>query len=97
MRRAHLLARIKNNLVFRPFAGCGDGSFLAKLYASPRHRDRDEGGLVVRIIEYTLDDPGRPGSGQKHRLLTTLAGCQAAPGQAADYAVPRTLGRRADH
>ena len=26
----------------------------------------------MRIIEYTFDDPGRPGSGEPHRLLTTL-------------------------
>jgi Insertion element 4 transposase N-terminal/Transposase DDE domain len=71
-RRAHLLARVKNNLVFRPLRRLRDGSFLAKLYPSPRHRDRDAGGQVVRIIEYTLQDPGRPGSGRKHRLLTTL-------------------------
>jgi hypothetical protein len=71
-RQAHLLARIKNNLVFVPLRVLSDGSYLAKLYPSPRHRDRDEGGIVVRIIDYTLDDPGRPGSGQKHRLLTTL-------------------------
>ena len=69
---AQLLARIKNNLVFRPLRRLSDGSFLAKLYASPQHRDRDEGGRKVRIIEYTLDDPDRSGSGQKHRLLTTL-------------------------
>jgi hypothetical protein len=70
--RAHLLARIKNNLVFRPIRRLCDGSYLAKLYPSPRHRDRDEGGLLVRIIEYMLNDPGRSGSGEKHRLLTTL-------------------------
>ena len=70
--RAHLLARIKNNLVFRPVRRLGDGSYLAKLYPSPRHRDRDDGGVVVRIIEYTLTDPGRSGSGERHRLLTTL-------------------------
>src|SRR6266849_3505311 len=70
--QAHLLARIKNNLVFRPIRRLRDGSYLAKLYPSPRHRDRDEGGLLVRIIEYTLNDPGRAGSGEKHRLLTTL-------------------------
>jgi hypothetical protein len=80
-RRAHLLARIKNNLVFRPLRRLRDGSFLAKLYASPRHRDRDEGGRVVRIIEYTLDDPGRPGSGEKHRLLTTLLDAARHPAQ----------------
>lgn len=80
-RRAHLLARIKSNLIFRPVRRLRDGSYRAKLYPSPRHRDRDEGGLLVRIIEYTLDDPGRPGSGQRHRLLTTLldAGRHPAP------------------
>lgn len=71
-RKAHLLARIKKNLIFKPIKRLRDGSFLAKLYPSPRHRERDEGGIVVRIIEYTFDDPGRPGSGEKHRLLTTL-------------------------
>lgn len=71
-RGAHLLARIKKNLIFRPFRRLPDGSYLAKLYPSPRHRDRDQDGMVVRIIEYTLNDPGRPGSGETHRLLTTL-------------------------
>jgi hypothetical protein len=71
-RKGHLLARIKKNLIFKPIKHLRDGSFLAKLYPSPRHRDRDQGGIVVRIIEYTFDDPGRPGSGEKHRLLTTL-------------------------
>ncbi len=78
-RGAHLLARVKNNLVFRPLRRLGDGSYLAKLYPSPRHRDRDEGGVVVRIIEYALRDPGRPGSGEKHRLLTTLLGAARHP------------------
>jgi hypothetical protein len=77
--RAHLLARIKNNLVFRPLRRLRDGSYLAQLYPSPRHRDRDQGGVVVRIIEYTLDDPGRPGSGQRHRLLTTLLDARRHP------------------
>lgn len=71
-RQAHLLARIKKNLIFKPLQRLCDGSYLAKLYRSPAHRRRDEGGIRVRIIEYTFADAGRPGSGQKHRLLTTL-------------------------
>jgi hypothetical protein len=71
-RRAHLLARLKSNLVFRPIRRLRDSSYLAKLYPSPRHRARGASGLVVRIIEYTLNDPGRSGAGEKHRLLTTL-------------------------
>jgi Insertion element 4 transposase N-terminal/Transposase DDE domain len=77
--RAQLLARIKKNLIFQPLRRLRDGSYLAKLYASPRHRDRDEGGLLVRIIEYTLNDSGRVGSGEKHRLLTTLLGAAQHP------------------
>jgi hypothetical protein len=80
-RRARLLARIKNNLVFRPLRRLHDGSYRARLYPSPRHRDRDEGGVEVRIIEYTLNDPGRSGSGQKHRLLTTLLDAWQHPAQ----------------
>jgi hypothetical protein len=34
---------------------------------------------LLRIIEYTLDDPGCPGSGEKHRLLTTLLDAHRHP------------------
>lgn len=78
-RQAQLLARIKKNMIFTPIRSLGDGSFLAKLYPSPRHRDRDHKGVVVRIIEYTFDDPGRPGAGVPHRLLTTLLDARQHP------------------
>jgi len=71
-RGAHLLARIKSNLIFEPIRILDDGSYLAKLYRSPSDRRKDRDGILVRIIEYTFDDPGRPGSGEPHRLLTTL-------------------------
>jgi hypothetical protein len=76
---AHLLARVKKNLIFRPLRRLSDGSYLAKLYPSPRYRERDQKGILVRIIEYTFEDPGRPGSGEKHRLLTTLLGSARHP------------------
>lgn len=71
-RKAHLLARIKSNLIFEPIRVLDDGSYLAKLYRNPADRQKDRDGILVRIIEYTFDDPGRPGSGEPHRLLTTL-------------------------
>jgi hypothetical protein len=71
-RRAQLVARIKKNLVFKPICRLSDGSYLAKLYPSAKDRRYDTNGIVVRIIEYTFDDPNRPGSGETHRLLTTL-------------------------
>ena len=71
-RGAHLLARIKSNLIFEPIRVLSDGSYLAKLYRNAADRRKDRDGILVRIIEYTFDDPGRPGSGEPHRLLTTL-------------------------
>lgn len=71
-RRAHLLARIKKNLVFEPIRVLGDGSYWAKMYPTSYDRKKDRNGILVRIIEYTFEDPGRPGSGETHRLLTTL-------------------------
>src|SRR4029078_6896789 len=29
-------------------------------------------GLLVRVVEYTHDDPNRPGAGERHRLITDL-------------------------
>lgn len=78
-RGAHLLARIKKNTIFTPIKHLPDGSFLAKLYPSTHYRDQDRDGMLVRIIEYTFDDPQRPGAGQKHRLLTTLLSAREHP------------------
>jgi hypothetical protein len=78
-RGAQLLSRAKNNLIFTPTKKLPDGSYLAKMYASQRHRERDQEGLVVRIIEYTFNDPRRPGAGDKHRLLTTLLSAREHP------------------
>lgn len=80
-RGAHVLARIKKNQVFQPLRRLSDGSYLAKLYPSPQHRARDCAGIRVRIIEYTLRDPARPGAGETHRLLTTMLSASRHPAQ----------------
>jgi hypothetical protein len=80
-RGAHILARVKSNMIFTPLKQLPDGSFLAKLYPSARHREQDRDGLLVRIIEYTFDDPQRPGAGETHRLLTTLLSAREHPAQ----------------
>jgi hypothetical protein len=76
---APLLARVKTNLIFRPIQRLADGSYLAKLYRNPTDRRHDRDGIVVRIIDYTFDDPNRPGHGEKHRLLTTLLDAELDP------------------
>ena len=67
-----LLVRLKGNLILRPIERLPDGSFLAKIYPSPHDRNQDRDGIVVRVIEYTLDDPERTGHGETHRLATNL-------------------------
>ena len=71
-RGAHLVARVKNNSVLAPMRQLVDGSFLAKIYPSPRDREQDRFGFLVRVIEYTHDDPRRPGTGERHRLITDI-------------------------
>jgi hypothetical protein len=78
-RGAFLLARVKTNLVLRPRRRCRDGSYRAKVYPSAKHRAQDRGGIPVRILEYTLRDPGRPGAGHRQRLLTTLLDARRDP------------------
>jgi hypothetical protein len=78
-RRAQLLARVKIGLIFTPQTRLPDGSYLAKLYRSSKHRRQDRDGIAVRIIEYSIQDPARPGAGEKHRLLTTLLEWQQHP------------------
>lgn len=78
-RGAHLLGRLKSNMIFCPIQNLADGSFLAKLYPSPYARRKDEGGIPVRIIEYTITDPLLPGAGEKHRLITSLLDAELYP------------------
>lgn len=72
-RGSHLLGRIKaKHLIFHRFKNLPDGSYLSKIYGSYYDRTHDRNGRVVRIIEYTHDDPTRAGCGITSRLLTDL-------------------------
>lgn len=74
-----LLMRVKSHMVFQPIRRLSDGSYLAKVYACSDDRRYDRRGIVVRVIEYTLDDPRRVGHGQTHRLITNLLDEQECP------------------
>ena len=58
-----------------------DGSFLAKVYRSNWYRENDCGGILVRVIQYTLDDPQRTGNQERHVLLTNLFDAAEYPAQ----------------
>lgn len=79
LRGVKLLVRVKSNLILRPIQRLSDGSYLAKIYPSSYARAKDRGGIVVRVIEYTLDDPQRTGHGEKHRLMTNLLNAEQYP------------------
>jgi hypothetical protein len=78
-RGVHILARVKKNLVLRPLRALADGSYLAKVYRKDHDRQRDRGGIRVRVLRYTLDDPQRVGHADECRLLTTLRDAAARP------------------
>lgn len=75
---ADLLWRAKSNAVLPVLQRFDDGSFLSEIVATPDKRTRAN-VLTVRVIEYTIDDPGRPGTAERYRLLTTILDPAAAP------------------
>ena len=75
---AELLWRVRKNLILEPEQRLADGSYLSHIYPSTDARQPKRGGVLVRVIEYTLDDPGRP-SLEIYRLLTSVLDPQGAP------------------
>jgi hypothetical protein len=66
------LGPVPTHVVLEAVKRLDDGSYLAKVYASPNDRRDDRDGMLVRVIEYTLDDPALVGCGERHRLVTNL-------------------------
>ena len=76
-----MLGPAPSHVVLKALEGgrLADGSYLAKIYPDGEHRQRDKDGVTVRVIEYSFNDPGRPGHGERHRLVTTLLDAAAYP------------------
>lgn len=79
---AHFLNRVSSQLTLTPLQRLADGSYLAQLRASYYYRRPSGEALVVRVIEYTLDDPGRPDPAERRRLITSLLDSQQCPAHA---------------
>jgi hypothetical protein len=78
-RGVRVLGRVADHVVFERLETLDDGSYLATIYPSWSERRRGQNGMTVRVIEYTLDDPKRPGHGERHRLVTTLLDAENFP------------------
>ncbi|GAB1339869.1 IS4 family transposase [Streptomyces sp. E-15] len=75
---ADLLWRIRAHQVLPVREELPDGSYLSEIVAARDHRKRTD-PKVVRVIEYTLEDPGRPEQDVPYRLITTVLDPDAAP------------------
>lgn len=85
---ADLLWRIKKNLVFPPEEELPDGSYLSRAFPSSRKERTGHPGIPLRVIDYRIDDPGRPSLEPLYRLVTTILDPDKAPARdlAAVYA-----------
>lgn len=69
---AQVLARLPSNVRLNVVQRCDDGSFWSYLAPSAGPRRRRGEHILVRIIQYTIQDPALPGYGETYRLVTTL-------------------------
>jgi len=74
---ADLLWRVKKNLRLPCEKRLPDGSYLSRVYASPKDQRHGQNGVIVRVIEYRLE--GIPGAEPIYRLLTTILDHEMAP------------------
>lgn len=64
---AKLVWRAKLLLVIPKVRKLADGSYLAKIYPSAKHRRQDRDGVLVRLIDYRID-----GFRESYRLVTNI-------------------------
>lgn len=74
---ADLLWRVKKNLRLPCEKKLPDGSYLSRVYQSPKDLRHGVNGVVVRVIEYRLQDVAD--AEPLYRLLTTILDPDAAP------------------
>jgi hypothetical protein len=74
---AELVWRMKSNQRLPVLERFPDGSWRTEVFGSDDRKRSD--GVTARAIEYTLDDPGRPASDTRYRLLTTILDPQRGP------------------
>ncbi len=74
---ADLLWRVRRNARLEVDRRLPDGSYLSRIYRSTSDRRHQRNPLVVRVIEYRLQDV--PGAEPIYRLITTILDPHSAP------------------
>jgi hypothetical protein len=72
-----LLWRTKSSHKLAVVKRLADGSFLSEIFDSGDRRR--EHPVAVRVVEYEIEDPGRPPTDARYRLLTTILDPDDAP------------------
>lgn len=80
-RGAHVLFRVPAGPKFPPVRVLADGSTLVWVEETTPSGKKTGQRLLMRLIEYTLTDPARPGDVERHRLLTSLLNPRRHPAQ----------------
>lgn len=75
---AELLWRTKSNHILPVEERFADGSYLSVLHEIVNYK-RKRTDVVVRVVEYRLDDPARAEVEPLYRLITTITDPDAAP------------------
>ena len=76
---AELLWRARSDRLLPKLEWLADGSYRSAIYANQSHQRRRRDPVAVRVVEYRIDDPGRPGNETRYRLLTTILDPDQAP------------------
>lgn len=79
LRGAEVLVRAPSSIKPQYLQRLPDGTALVRIQPSEPKRRKSGEGRILRLIEYTLTDPARPGYAEKHRLLTSLLDPRAYP------------------
>jgi hypothetical protein len=71
-RQSQVLARVKVSRALPVEQELPDGSYLSHIYPNYNASRRKEGGIAVRVINYSHDDPQRASCGEITCLITTV-------------------------
>jgi hypothetical protein len=71
-RHSDVLARVKLSRALPVEEVLPDGSYLSHIYPDYNASRRQEGGIAVRVITYSHDDPKRASCGELTCLITTV-------------------------
>jgi len=71
-RQSEVLARVKVSRALPVEEVLPDGSYLSHIYPDYNASRRQEGGIAVRVINYSHDDPNRASCGELTCLITTV-------------------------